>query len=83
MPPTPPTNIVGWGEWLEWSDCTVTCGFGHRSRTRLCSNGNGGVGDENDCPGDVLNIEECSNDKCMSGDKLVTGRYSTKTRDVF
>ena len=73
--PTPPP-YVGWGEWLEWSSCTVTCGKGQRSRLRLCSDGNGGFGDENDCPGDGLIAEECNNDNCLTGDKMVTGGYS-------
>ena len=73
--PQPPPYI-GWGEWLEWSGCTVSCGLGQRSRLRLCSDGNGGFGDENDCPGDGFNSEECSNGKCLSGDKMVTGGYS-------
>ena len=73
--PQPPPYI-GWGEWLEWSGCTVSCGLGQRSRLRLCSDGNGGFGDENDCPGDGFNSEECSNGKCLSGDKMVTGGHS-------
>ena len=81
LPPTPPPYI-GWGEWLEWSGCTVSCGLGQRSRLRLCSDGNGGFGNETDCPGDGFNSEECSHGKCLSGDKMVTGRYS-RTKNKY
>ena len=72
-PPTPPPGISGWGEWFEWSGCTVTCGKGQRSKIRLCSDGTGGIGDEWDCPGDSHRIEVCTNEKCLTGQKLTTG----------
>ena len=73
LPPTPPPDISGWGEWLEWSSCTVTCDIGQRSKIRLCADGNGGIGDEHDCPGEGRIIEKCSYEKCLSGQKLVNG----------
>ena len=27
-----------WGEWTSWGTCTVTCGGGTQTRTRLCNN---------------------------------------------
>ena len=26
----------GWGSWMSWTTCTVTCGGGVRNRTRKC-----------------------------------------------
>ena len=71
--PTTTPDMSGWGEWLEWSGCTVTCGKGQRSKIRLCSDDTDGIGDERDCPGDSHRIEECTNEKCLAGQKLTTG----------
>ena len=71
LPPTPPPNITGWGEWAEWSSCTVSCDVGQRSRMRVCSDGNGGTGDENDCPGEGVEAEECNEGKCLTGGDMV------------
>ena len=51
----------------------MTCGKGQRSKIRLCSDGTGGIGDEWDCPGDSHRIEVCTNEKCLTGQKLTTG----------
>ena len=51
----------------------MTCGKGQRSKIRLCSDGTGGIGDERDCHGESHRIEVCTNEKCLTGQKLTTG----------
>ncbi|XP_021339055.1 coadhesin-like isoform X2 [Mizuhopecten yessoensis] len=36
----PPPGV--WGTWTEWTDCSVSCGEGVASRTRICDNSAGG-----------------------------------------
>ena len=48
----------GWSTWSRWSYCNVTCGAGHRTRTRSCNNPkpqNGGL----ECLGEAEQVEEC------------------------
>lgn len=26
----------GWGQWSDWTDCSVNCGLGYRFRSRAC-----------------------------------------------
>ncbi|XP_044124364.1 properdin-like [Bufo gargarizans] len=28
----------GWSKWTSWSRCSVTCGIGHKQKSRLCDN---------------------------------------------
>ncbi|KAL5248186.1 hypothetical protein ACHWQZ_G017384 [Mnemiopsis leidyi] len=54
------------GEWSDygvWSECTVSCGTGTKSRTRTCTNpapANGGA----DCVGEAAETEECNTNAC-------------------
>ena len=70
--PTPPPNIIGWGEWSAYSSCTVSCGDGQRSRLRFCSDGQGGIDQNTDgCEGDASEVISCNEGQCLSGSTLV------------
>ena len=70
--PTPPPNIIGWGEWSAYSSCTVSCGEGQRSRLRFCSNGEGGIDQSAEgCEGDASEVISCNDGQCQSGSTLV------------
>ena len=70
--PTPPPNIIGWGEWSAYSSCTVSCGDGQRSRLRFCSNGEGGIDQSAEgCEGDASQVISCNEGQCLSGSTLV------------
>ncbi|KAL3870958.1 hypothetical protein ACJMK2_038983 [Sinanodonta woodiana] len=52
-----------WGAWSNWSDCSVTCDLGVRTRTRLCDRptpDNGGLS----CFGEGLEAEPCNETTC-------------------
>merc|ERR1719430_2060044 len=46
-----------WGPWGEWSDCTVTCGGGKRTRTKKCK--------QNDKRKGTLELKTYYNKKCV------------------
>ena len=53
----------GWGEYSDWSSCTVTCGGGTQSRSRSCSNplpAYGGKG----CSGETTENKLCGSENC-------------------
>ena len=47
-----------WGNWTEWTDCSVTCGTGQQNSTRTKTSG----GDE--CTGEPAKTQECNTDAC-------------------
>ena len=53
-----------WSQWTSWQSCSVTCGRGHRTRARTCSNPapkwNG-----QDCPGANISIDNCNLTECQ------------------
>ncbi|XP_038063563.1 A disintegrin and metalloproteinase with thrombospondin motifs 6-like isoform X2 [Patiria miniata] len=55
----------GWSNWGEYSACSVSCGYGHRSRYRTCTNPapqNGGQ----TCTGSSTEYQQCSNSLACS-----------------
>ncbi|XP_033743626.1 A disintegrin and metalloproteinase with thrombospondin motifs adt-1-like isoform X9 [Pecten maximus] len=67
-----------WGEWTQWSSCSVTCECGEKMRSRVCDSPypeHGGI----ECPGnktdttwcgvDVLCPGACGKDRLMCTDK--------------
>jgi len=59
---TPPVDGV-WSPWSTWTECTVTCNTGTRTRTRTC---NSPEPDEygQDCQGDAIETEDCNTSPC-------------------
>ncbi|XP_022085075.1 A disintegrin and metalloproteinase with thrombospondin motifs 6-like [Acanthaster planci] len=70
-PSTTPVN-GGWSAWFE-GPCSVTCGQGIRTRTRLCNNPvpqNGGL----PCVGSETDTQSCSAQNCPT---VVNGGWSS------
>ncbi|XP_063688512.1 SCO-spondin-like isoform X2 [Bolinopsis microptera] len=60
----------GWSDFSDWSECSVACGGGRKSRSRSCSNPapqNGGA----DCDGGDLQSMDCNADPCPLVDECV------------
>ena len=60
-----------WGAWGQWGTCSVTCGGGQWSRTRICDNptpANGGK----TCPGSSGDFADCNTDACPT---VAAGQY--------
>ena len=52
-----------WTPWIDWTDCSATCGSGSQSRSRTCTNPapkNGG----SDCVGDSFETIDCNLGEC-------------------
>merc|ERR1712054_3631 len=63
--PSPSSSAVdgGWSNWGEYSECSVTCGGGTKTKTRACTNpapANGGA----KCEGKSTNSKECKTKPC-------------------
>jgi chondroitin sulfate proteoglycan 4 len=53
-----------WSDWSAWSMCTVTCGGGHRLRTRSCNMTS--YGDITaPCIGNETDVTNCHNFDCL------------------
>ncbi|RMX52480.1 hypothetical protein pdam_00013778 [Pocillopora damicornis] len=53
----------GFSNWLEWSDCSATCGGGSRARSRKCDNPVPQYQGKN-CVGLSLETEDCNEEEC-------------------
>ena len=51
-----------WGNWTDWTDCSVTCGGGKQNRTRVITTTaeNGG----NNCTGSAHETQDCNPNAC-------------------
>ncbi|KAK6187216.1 hypothetical protein SNE40_005292 [Patella caerulea] len=60
----------GWGEWLDYGDCSVTCGPGTKTRSRQCDNpppsNDGDVCEGDNTETTECNLAICPEDKCLS-----------------
>ena len=57
----------GWGKWGNWKDCTVACGGGNQTRTRVCNLpkplfGGKNCADNNSKPSYT---QRCNENKCI------------------
>lgn len=73
LPPCPeprkPQIDGGWGPWGDWSECSASCGGGHRFRTRRCDDPQPQHGG-NDCAGCNLDYGQCNMQACPEVQKI-------------
>ncbi|XP_076098251.1 SCO-spondin-like [Mytilus galloprovincialis] len=50
-----------WTEWKSWSECSATCGYGNRNRSRTCIEP---LYEGAPCPGPDSEIEACNSFSC-------------------
>ncbi|XP_042148268.1 hemicentin-1 [Ixodes scapularis] len=53
----------GWSPWSLWSQCTVSCGGGTRSRSRLCNSPTPAFGGK-PCQGNDIQTDFCNSNDC-------------------
>ncbi|XP_046581283.1 uncharacterized protein LOC124288796 [Haliotis rubra] len=73
----------GWSKWMEWSECSVTCGNGTRKRHRFCTNPPPDRHGKT-CPGNKQHTIYCEKQTCPECNKedLVAGKGIIKTCDI-
>ena len=65
----PHTADAVWSRWDSWSSCSVSCGEGIITRTRVCMFGHYGEGS---CKGNTSMTSAC-NITCMGGVPILPG----------
>ena len=65
----------GYSDWSTWTQCSVTCGIGHRARNRSCTNPPPGLYG-NDCS-DIGRENQTT--ECSSGDACPDLRNTNQT----
>ncbi len=55
-----------WGDWTQFSSCTVTCNGGIETRTRSCNNPSPELPGK-DCYGEGTEIRACNDSPCPTG----------------
>lgn len=63
----------GWSSWLEWSECSVSCQGGAKTRDRTCDNPAPDP-DGTPCTGSNTETTNCNNKACPGN--LLTVNYS-------
>ncbi len=67
-----------WAEWSAWTDCSTTCGYGLRQRSRWC-NVEGTCNQGGDGPGEMeycYNEQECPGGVQSEGTKNILSTCS-------
>ncbi|CAK8691082.1 unnamed protein product [Clavelina lepadiformis] len=70
-----------WSQWSDWGECSKTCGYGEKRRTRLCNNPrprNTGKW----CIGDATQIDRCITNFCQGGPKQGEGILFGNINDI-
>ena len=61
----------GWGEWGRWSECSVTCGPGMRSRERKCDSPKPEYGGTPCNKTEKIEEEKCNKQNCPGSQTFV------------
>lgn len=52
-----------WSEWSDYSDCSVSCAGGEKTRSRTCTEPEPAYGGA-DCEGESEEMDVCNEDPC-------------------
>ena len=61
-----PNCTTGYSTWGSWDSCSLSCGNGTQTRTRICYDGNSSICIDNGL-GDSYETQECNTDACPTG----------------